>query len=434
MEASELTTAAFWDSCQPWIAKTDAGSHSGLADFLAARFPDQSVCAFQTSGTESGPKWVLLEKRALLTSAEAVNHHFAVTATDRWLITLPIHHVGGFSIFARAFLSGSAVVHSLDKWNPVEFVDLVRTECITLTSLVPTQVYDLVQQRLPPPPSLRAIAVGGGGMNPALAESARDLGWPVFQSYGMTETASQIATQSLHRPADSTALEVLPIWDLTTDTDQRLTVKGPALALGYAVPSTSGQWTFDPIDAATGLRTRDHVRLWKGKGERCFLEFQGRDHDWVKILGELVHLPPLQSHLDELAASMGWPRPPVLIAIPDDRSDHRLVLVTEESQPTPDDLLLAYHNTLTSPIHRISDTRVIPIVPRSDLGKVRRTELLRCLADKSKKDILVAGLSEAGSRSVPPTCGTSAPPTTIKANLPLDSPHLIDTDSDSSLA
>lgn len=211
-----------------------------------------------------------------------------------------------------------------------------------------------------------------------LARNARNLGWPVFQSYGMTETASQIATQPLAPDSPTTTLEVLPIWDLTTEPDNRLTVRGPALAIGYARRSFSGAWTVDPIDPSVGLRTRDHVRLWT-EGDTHFLEFQGRDQDWIKILGELVYVPPLQTRLDDLATSLGWPTLPILLALPDERAENRLVLVTDQSQPEPAKLLARYNDTVSTPIHRISAARTVPEIPRSDLGKLKRAELLKRL-------------------------------------------------------
>ena len=74
---------------------------------------------------------------------------------------------------------------------------------VTHTSLVPTQVHDLVKADLRAPETLKAIVVGGGHLDAATGRLARTLGWPVLASYGMTEAASQIATQTLERPSRS---------------------------------------------------------------------------------------------------------------------------------------------------------------------------------------------------------------------------------------
>ena len=365
-----------WESADNHLAINPAQPEAaeGLDEFLRSRNL-QGLCLFQTSGSEGTPKWVGLTKSAALISAAAVNAHFEVTAEDHWLIALPLHHVGGFSILARAHLSGSRVTQSLARWNPQEFADLCEREGITLVSLVPTQVHDVVQARITCPDSIRAAIVGGGGMSQALADSAMELGWRVFQSYGMTEAFSQIATQpynSFGPVFDVKSLEVLPHWELTTDASVTLTLRGPALASGYASRSASGEWRWEAIPME-GLTTRDRVRLWM-HGTRQFLQFTGRESGYIKILGELVHLAPLQEQIENLARQLGWASLPVLVPLPDARAETKLILVVESGMPDPQELMQAFHQQ-SPPWLRISQSFFCMAIPRSDLGKVRGLEL-----------------------------------------------------------
>ncbi|MES2738748.1 MAG: AMP-binding protein [Verrucomicrobiota bacterium] len=370
-----------WNSTANHIAVNPAQPEaaSGLDAFLLAQ-GWQGLCLFQTSGSEGTPKWVGLTKRAVMISAAAVNAHFEITAADHWLIALPLHHVGGFSILARAHLSGSRVTHTDAKWNPREFAALCQNEAITLVSLVPTQVHDLVQARIPCPDTLRAAIIGGGGMSQSLADAAMELGWRVFQSYGMTEAGSQIATQPYNTFGavfDVKSLEVLPHWQVATDAEERLILSGPALAAGYARRTAAG-WAWEAIPPE-GLRTRDRVRLWL-HGTRQFLQFTGRESGYVKILGELVHLAPLQEQIETLAREHGWPTPPVLLPLPDPRAETQLILVTEPGHPDPTPLIAAFH-TASPPWLRLSRTHQVEAIPRSDLGKVRMDELRHFVDD-----------------------------------------------------
>lgn len=355
----------------------------GLAEF-ADRLGLQGLCFFQTSGSEGTPKWVGLSKEAFLISGRSVNEHFEVTAADHWLIALPLHHVGGFSILARAHLSGSRVTQTSARWNPAHFAQLCEREGITLVSLVPTQVFDLVRDCVPCPDTLRAVIVGGGGMTQALADAAMELGWRVFQSYGMTEACSQVATQpynSFGAVFDVKSLEILPHWDVTADAEERLILRGPVLARGYARRDIHGIWTWEPITQETGLITRDRVRLWD-HGTRRFLQFVGRESGYVKILGELVHLTPLQEQVENLSRDLGWTRPPVLVPMPDARTETRLVLVTEESAARAEGLVARFHET-APPWLRIAAVRCLPQIPRSELGKVQMDALKRLLSADS---------------------------------------------------
>lgn len=325
------------------------------------------MCLFQTSGSEGRPKWVALSKEAFLISARAVNAHFEVSASDRWLIALPLHHVGGFAIQARAWLSGSEVIQDVSRWQPDAFVETCSREEISLVSLVPTQVYDLVRNQLHAPDTLRAAIIGGGGMSPNLVEAALALGWPVYQSYGMTEAASQIASQSYPSPdsaLDEHALEVLPHWQVRTDSAGRLVLRGAALAQGYVQHSEDGIWSWQPL--GDEFVTRDIVSL-SSSGGRQLLRFMGRESGVVKISGELIHLAPLQTILDSLSLAHGLLLSPVIMAVPDSRRGIRLVLVVDSDAGA--ELFMPY-NKVTETLCQLSEVVRLPAIPRSSLGKV----------------------------------------------------------------
>lgn len=379
--------ADFWNSRAHHVATPP--QQGAEAAGLAAWAVEQGLvglCFFQTSGSEGLPKWVALSKAAFLTSAAAVNAHFGVTAADRWLIALPLHHVGGFAIVARAYLSGSAIVQDTTRWQPAAFVENCARQGITLVSLVPTQVHDLVQQQLPCPASLRAAIIGGGGMSPDLAAAARALGWPVFQSYGMTEAGSQIATRpwlSAQQAPGDDWLEVLPHWQPRVDAESRLILSGPALALGYAIQVQDSTWRWQPIGES--LTTRDLVELCS-MGGRTWLRFLGRESGFIKIMGELVHLAPLQARLEALALQQNWAQLPVILALPDARRESRLVLVTETQDSA--DLIAAFH-ALTPAFCHISEVIHLPQIPRSPLGKVNHTALAALL---HSRECLMTGI------------------------------------------
>src|SRR5690349_2632783 len=72
-----------------------------------------------TSGTTGALKLTALSKQAMLASAAAVNRHLQSNAKDVWYCVLPLFHVGGLGILARAFLSGASVTRS--NWDAREF-------------------------------------------------------------------------------------------------------------------------------------------------------------------------------------------------------------------------------------------------------------------------------------------------------------------------
>jgi O-succinylbenzoic acid--CoA ligase len=371
METAVTLPPEFWNDGSVWIAEPEPSEEGrALADFARHGLRVHDWCFFQTSGTEGARKWVGLTKQALLTSARTVNEHFAITAQDHWLLALPTHHVGGFGILARAHLSGSQVTRLAGKWNAAAFVQKSEEVEATLASLVPTQVFDLVAAQLRAPESMRVVLVGGGALNRELETAALKLGWPIHCTYGMTETASGIAAQRL----PGADMEVLPIWHVSTDTEGVLSVRGEALAQGYAI-CTAGAWRWEAISAETGLRSRDSVEVLEVEG-RSSLRFVGRQSGSVKILGELVALGPIQDQIESLKLSLGLHAADAAVCdVADLRKESSLVLAVSGMSTADAARLQKSLNETLRPFEHIHETRILHAIPRSDLGKVRLAEL-----------------------------------------------------------
>lgn len=369
---------AFWRSGGLYVAANphQKDGANGLAEFAATRDDLRSLLFFQTSGSETEPKWVGLSREAFLAAARAANAHLEATSRDRWLIALPLHHVGGFAILARCHANGAHFVHWRESWDAARFASACAGGEISLTSLVPAQVFDLVGAGIEAPGSLRAVVVGGGSLHRDLGVRAHELGWRVLQSYGMTETASQVATEPLDHLGhgfDPERLEVLAGLNLRCDSDGRLIVRGDAVASGYAIREENG-WRWEPVDHEAGLRTRDRVEL-SMHGVRRFLRFIGRDAEFVKVLGELVNVAALQRRLDETAVAAGLPPGDAVIwPVPDERMETQLVLVGAFPLARLEELRGRF-NASAQGIERLAGARPVARLPRTALGKIDRAAM-----------------------------------------------------------
>ncbi len=299
---------------------------------------------FATSGSSGQPKWLRHTRATLLASAAAVNQRFPATAQDIWLRALPLFHVGGMGIEARAHLSGSKVVATTAAWEPSSFCEVINEARATLCSLVPTQVFDLVAHSLRPPSSLRSVIVGGGKLRPELKAQALALGWSVLESYGLTEAGSQVATELQGK------LTLLDCWQARVNAVSCLEINGPALALE--------RWQdqrWQPLTDDGWFTTTDIVRL-DGRN----IQWLGRADSVVKVLGELVNLDQVEQTLSTMTQ-----QEVVVIALPDARNAHRLY--ASVSPP----ILEAYHQTCP-PFARLSGIFPPAIIVRSALNKPQR--------------------------------------------------------------
>lgn len=357
MDASLLTGDAFWQDPRPFAAR-EIPAIPGLANHVL----------FETSGSSGTPKWVALSKPALLASAAAVNAHLAVTEDTCWGLALPLNHVGGFGVLARTYQAGCRVARFNEKWNPLEFHRWIHHSEVTHTSLVPTQVHDLVKAGLHAPPDLSAIVVGGGQLDCAAGQAARDLGWPVLASYGMTEAASQIATQgreALEQPYLPFPIPVLPIWKTRVTDAGLLEISGKALFSGYL----SG----DAFTPRTDIwhTTSDRVRLHDE-----VLTPLGRADSLVKVLGELVDPEAIERELVSISRGALESGTFVVIGIPDERAGHVLLPVFEAAVDAAlIDSMISKYNQSAPGFRRLKPPVAVGTLPRSGLGKIRRAEV-----------------------------------------------------------
>ena len=294
---------------------------------------DPPALAFATSGSTDEPRWIRHSREALLLSAAAVNRCFAVTPQDVWLRALPLFHVAGVGVEARANAAGCRLVILQGGWDVVEFIKLVNHEKVTLTSLVPTQVFDLVQTGQAAPSSLRAVLVGGGRLEPDLALRAKHLGWPLRSSYGLTEAASTVAVEDA-----AGRLQLLDVWEARVNADGLLELRSAVLP--------SPEWL---VTGDRGEVTDREIR-WLGRSDLL-----------VKICGELVDISRIEASLSRLAG-----REITVLALPDARAGNRLMASQIEGE-----ILTRYHAGCP-PLDRISGLFSDTYLQRSALGKIRR--------------------------------------------------------------
>ena len=367
MEAGALISPSFWETDVPVMMGADPPAPGGIPPLVY----------FRTSGSTGKPKWIGLSRSALQVSARAVNAHLRVAADSCWALTLPLHHVGGFGVAARAWQAGCRMVTFDGKWEPARFARWLEEQEGTHLSLVPTQVHDLVAAGLEAPASLQAVVVGGGLLTEDTGRAARALGWPVLASYGMTEAGTQIATQRLDlldRPYVTGPIDLLPCWEARTGGMGRIEIRGDAIFSGI-LKREGDQWKYE-ARSGDWFATSD-----SGIVEDRLLRVTGRTDTLVKILGELVDPLAVETALLSLSKGLVAPGQVVVVAVADPRAGSKLVLVHENSVK-PDllaPMLEAYHAACPG-YCRIKDLVAIAEIPRSPLGKPLREELSRIVA------------------------------------------------------
>lgn len=235
------------------------------------------VIAVQTSGSSGAPRTVRLTDTNIEASVVASRVRHATSATDCWLLCLPLNHVGGLSVLWRSLESGGSVALApFDDDLPA----FMATAKPTVASMVPTMVHRLVESDPSVLAALRFVLVGGAAISDDLVRRADNLGVTIVQTYGMTETASQVATA---QRSTSDAAEILG-----TDS-QAVDAHGAEVLDGFGIEITDRDGLAVPV-GVTGLITVDGPAVspgYLGKAERSGA-FNTMDLGYLRPDGSVV--------------------------------------------------------------------------------------------------------------------------------------------------
>ncbi len=192
-----------------------------------------------TSGSSGAPRPVILTHDNVAAAVAASQTRLRNDAADRWQLVLPPAHVGGASVLWRSAAAGGAVV--LDEgFDPSRTAQRFADGAITISSLVPTMLYRLLDHIDEVSPEVRAVLVGGAAANEDLLRRALEVGLPVLATYGLTEACSQVATVAPGEMWSSVGTVGRPLGGMSvtvSDPDPtgagEITIDGPAVTPGY---------------------------------------------------------------------------------------------------------------------------------------------------------------------------------------------------------
>lgn len=355
-----------------------------------------------TSGTSDSTylyKIVGLNKNAFLNSSQSVNGVFHINRNDILLNLLPTFHVGGLSLLSRAFSAGANFINIWNenfKWDPMSFVKACAETNATITSLVPTQIFDLIKAGFTPPNSLRSIFVGGSAISSDLFFESRKLGWPVFPTYGMTECCSQVATYDPDLSSDGQIstehsdghvfqhipLTVLPHLSVSIDQDSKIQISGNSL-LSYYISITEETFKiFDP-KVNHSFKTNDIGLL---NDDNLFVF--GRSDDNIKINGEFVNLNKVNQTFQRYMSNENMNLDFVITNLKNERTGSELIGVFLNSDRTYEEnikkIQLIYNRNVLSH-ERFHKMKFIENIPRTDLGKIS----IKILQEVLKSDCIL---------------------------------------------
>ncbi|GLO66989.1 o-succinylbenzoate--CoA ligase [Oceanobacillus kimchii] len=263
---------------------------------------DDIFTMMYTSGTTGFPKAVQQTYGNHWWSATSSVLNLGLHENDKWLIPLPLFHVSGLSTMLKSVIYGMPI-YVLEKFDVEKVHDAIMNRNVTIVSVVTVMVQRLVKRlgNNHYPNCFRCMLLGGGPAPKSLLEEAKKRNIPVFQSYGMTETSSQIVTLTPEEALNKIGSSGKPLFPAQLKIDHNKTepnqigeimVKGPMVTKGYYKRTETNKEVFE--------------NNWLHTGDMGYLDEQGylyvvdRRNDLIISGGENIYPSEIENVLVQI--------------------------------------------------------------------------------------------------------------------------------------
>jgi acyl-CoA synthetase (AMP-forming)/AMP-acid ligase II len=352
--------------------------------------PDEVAVVLFTSGTTSRPKAVELTHNNLTSYVTGTVEFGSADPADAALVCVPPYHIAGVGAALSNLYAGRSIVY-LRRFDPREWVRLVRTEGVTTATVVPTmldRIVAVLEEESAELPTLRIFAYGGSKVAQPLVRKALELLPDVgfVNAYGLTETSSTIAvlTPDDHRLTHGSDDEAVarrlssvgrpvPSIEVQIRADDG-TVLGPGETgeLFVRGPQVSGRYAEigSVLDPHGWFPTKDVASL----DDEGYLFIGGRSDDTIIRGGENI----APSEVEDVLVEHPDVREVVVVGVDDTEWGQLIVAVVVPepgTEPAPEELREFARRTLRG--SRTPDRIVFrDDVPTTPTGKVLRREIL----------------------------------------------------------
>lgn len=244
--------------------------------------PDDLASIIFTTSTAVDPKGVMHTHRNFLTNLYGVNYYLPIAETDNLLSVLPLYHALEFTCGLLLAIYGGATVTYMRSLKPRVILETMRESGTTCMLGVPTLyalIRDDIERRISRSSEstfksnllatskqlsrsvertfgknigrqlfarvhqefgakIRVFVSGGSALGEDLYDDFKTLGMPIYEGYGLTETAPVLTVNPLNQSRRGSCGRPLPgvelrIWRPDRNGIGEIIVKSPSLMVGY---------------------------------------------------------------------------------------------------------------------------------------------------------------------------------------------------------
>jgi acyl-CoA synthetase (AMP-forming)/AMP-acid ligase II len=355
------------------------------ADLAGAEITDTALILY-TSGTTGFPKGAMLTHANLVAHSDALETEFRSGHDDRYLLAMPMFHVGGTCPGIGCVQVGTPITITREATPEHLFPGLVGA---THAFFVPALYAALLQAGeagVKALANLDLLSYGAAPM-PAPVMRASLEAWPQarwLQVYGMTELSGAVVAlddaahrDSAHPERLSAAGRVMPgsemqivdpatLEPVPTGTPGEVWIRGGTVMKGYL---NKPEATADTITSDGWLRTGDVGHI----DSDGFLYISDRVKDMIITGGENVYSPEVERVLAEHPDLLDV----AVIGVPDDKwgESVKAVVVAKPGATVDPDGVIAYARERLAHFKAPRTVDVVAELPRNGAGKILKTQL-----------------------------------------------------------
>ncbi len=339
---------------------------------------DDLLFIMYTSGTTGLPKGVMHSHSTTLWSLVTAAATAEMRKGDRYLISLPLFHVGALNPMMTTFYgAGTNVIMS--EFDPVRIWELFGEEKINVTLAVPAALQFMLltlDKEKHDYSTLRWVMSGAAPVPVSLIEQYAGMGIEIHQVYGLTETAGPaclIDPDDAIARAGSTGKAFFHTDVKVVDEDGRdvadgepgeVYVRGPHVMVGYwNRPDATEESIVDGW-----LRTGD-IAMRDADG---FVYIQDRVKDMIISGGENVY----PAEIENVILGVEGVKECAVIGIPSEKwGESPLAVVVRTDESVTEDLVFAACQKSLARFKQPVKVEFIDAIPRNPTGKALKRVL-----------------------------------------------------------
>jgi len=306
-----------------------------LGELIFEWFDTNNFTEISTSGTTGTPKKIQISKQAMIASALATSQYFKIYQQAKALHCLPVQYIAGKMMFIRAIILGWDLVYVEPSSEPMKNLSIN----FDFVAMVPLQVENSINKLH----LIKNIIIGGAKINSNLREQLLNASTNVYETYGMTETVTHIATKLV----SETNFKALPNVFFKVDHRDCLVIHAPHVTDEIVV-------TNDIVELINEFEF-----VWKGRADNVI------NTGGVKIFPEKV-----EEKLDFYIKSRFF-----VAGIPDQRLGFKLILVVEGDY-------VDYNFATIKELSKFEIPKEIYFIKKfleTETAKIKRAEMIKLL-------------------------------------------------------